>query len=263
MISINPSTGERVQEPGITPTIAAKLTGQAVSLPAAQSPGWRGNVGHRGAADATASSPGARPVGASTPDAAIVYDAQEGRYINGRRAATPPPSASRPASQTTESGLVPSAPVGAVVPTEGGEQEARPTESQGFGQATTAVGGGAARPVHAWPVSGAAPRANPNANAVPGSAGTFPVRQGPVAPSAGQVERREGTVPAGGSYSGAWAPQHITSAPAAQHTSSAPAGGGSAGASHGGGGAAGGGAPSGGGHSSPPPSSGNAGGGHH
>ena len=93
MLGFSPTSGERISEPGIVPTMAAKLPGLAVSLPASQNRGSRGRpinlmVGAGAQGPAT---PWTMPrhVGAVPPDSAIVFDPEQDRYVNGSRVMPP------------------------------------------------------------------------------------------------------------------------------------------------------------------------------
>jgi hypothetical protein len=96
MLGINPTSGQRIQEPGIIPTMAAKLTGPAVSLPAAQSHGLQGKPAYAAVAPSTPTAAktgsGAQHAGATRSNSAIVFDAQQDSFINSNRVKTPQPS---------------------------------------------------------------------------------------------------------------------------------------------------------------------------
>jgi hypothetical protein len=218
MLGINPTTGNVVKEPGIVPSMAAKLPGQAVSLPAAQSPWLRpGRAPAEAGIPATAStSPGLRQAGATHSNAAIVYDPQENSYVNGRRVTKPqgPPASPSGASALDKpaenSGLVQPVPVGSREPS------ARPTEDPGQNPGT---GVSMAKPAPAGP------RGNADPHPANSSAG-----QEPSAPRTGGGGGQGARSHGGGS---APAQGHSSSAPSGGgHASSAPAGGGSPGGHH-------------------------------
>jgi hypothetical protein len=93
MLGINPTTGELVKDPGVTPSLTARLPGTAVSLPAARSQTSQGKVAHaqagaRSQAIATPS-PGSRNPNTPGRNSAIVYDPQKDSYVNGYRVSPP------------------------------------------------------------------------------------------------------------------------------------------------------------------------------
>jgi hypothetical protein len=206
MLEINPTAGEKVKEPGITPSLALKLPGRLVSLPSAQGQGALGNSAHAAAGAALpagpTSSPGLRHAGAANPNSPIVYDPQEDSYVNGRRATNPqgPPAPSPGANvpaKPANSGLILPAPVGS------GEANGRQAEGQGLRQPNPEVGAGPARPAPVPPRGGESSSARSN----PGSPAARPAPSTPNNNSSGSGR------PAGG-------------APPAAHPSPAPAVGG-------------------------------------
>jgi hypothetical protein len=134
MLGFIPTNGENVKAPGIVPTTAAMLPGPAVSLPAAESQGFRGNPayapGGRGIPTTATASPGSRHANAAPPNSAIGYDAQQGSYVNGHRVTTPheatasPAGASAVTTPASNPGLIQPVPVGSRAPS------ARPAENQ-------------------------------------------------------------------------------------------------------------------------------------
>jgi hypothetical protein len=199
MLGVNPTEGAKVKEPGIMPSLAAKLPGPAVSLPAAQRHGFGGNSAHApagaGIAATPTTSPALRNAGATNPNAAIVFDPQQDSYINGHRAVKPqglpasPPGTSALAKPAANPGLI------QPVPVSGREQNARPAEGPGISPPNPEVSASPTRPVAAPRTSG-----NPSASRPSGSVG--------------QTSGSHGGAPAGG------------------HAASAPAGGGAAGGHH-------------------------------
>jgi hypothetical protein len=227
MLPINPTTGQRVQEPGIIPATTAKLTGPAVALPAAQSHGFRGETAHApaGAALPTAatSSPGSVRNGAAPPNSTIAFDPQQDRYINGHRVVTPQQApASRPEASTL---TTPGSNPGQIQPVPAGSREpsGQAAENQGAIQ-PNAAGNSYARPAPS------APNSNPYGSHVAGGSG-----QASVSHASG------GGASAGG---------HSSSASSGGgHASSVPSGGGGGGGGgHAGGGSGGGGGSPGGHH---------------
>jgi len=89
MLGINPTTGQRVQAPGIIPSTTAKLAGPAVSLPAAQSQVFRGEPARAPAGAAlpgtATSSPGSLQRSAAPPNSTIIFDPQQDSFINSNR----------------------------------------------------------------------------------------------------------------------------------------------------------------------------------
>ncbi len=223
MLGINPTTGEKVREPGITPSMAAKLPGMAVPRAAAQSHGFQSTPA-RGAVEAGAptivtTSPGLRNSSATRPNSTVVYDPQDGSYVNGHRVTAPqPPASPAGASAFTPAvsgpGLIQPMPLGS------SETSGRPAENPVFGQPRSAPG---SRPIVSVP-----PARGFGYSAQP-SAGSQPAKQGPSVPNGNASGGRSGGSQAGES--------HVSGgASSGGHASSAPAGGG-----HAGGGSAGGG----------------------
>jgi hypothetical protein len=167
MLGFNPTVGVKVKEPGILPTMAAKLTGPAVSARAA----WPGK-------------------------STIVYDPQQNRYVNSNREVTPqkPPTSPTAASATTtpavNSGLVQPVPVGSR------EQDGRSVENQGFGQPDPAMGANTARPAPS------APRGETNTYAAPANHGNASGKPGPSGSYGNSSVGRVSGAPSGGSHVG-------------------------------------------------------------
>ncbi|MGA3328496.1 MAG: DUF6600 domain-containing protein [Terriglobia bacterium] len=239
MLGVNPTTGERVSEPGIIPTTAAKLPGPAVSLPASQSQGLRRNpaptpVGANIPTTAT-TVPRPRHVGAA-PNSAIVYDPQQDTYVNGHRVTTPHQSPESPAGASALT--TPAANPGLIQPVPVGSREpsGRPVENQGLLPPNPAMGASPMRPVPATPRMGSAPSGNSNTYAPPANLGNPSARQGSSGPISDSPRVRVGGGQAGESHvgrGGAPAGGHIGSAPAGGgHAGAAPAGGGSASGGH-------------------------------
>ena len=213
-LKVNPATGTMVKEPGITPATAAMLPGPAGSLPAALSHRWRGNPAQPSAEagiPATAmTSSGSRNAGATTHNSAIVYDPQQGSYINsGRRATKPVVQPTSPGSPPGASTLtLPAATPGLIQPVPAGsrEQNLRPAENHGTIQPIPG-GNYYVRPA---PPS---PNNNPSGGRVAGGGG----------------QAAESHVGGGGASVGS----HYSSAPAGGgHAGGAPAGGGGTGGGH-------------------------------
>ena len=198
MLGVNPTTGERVSEPGIIPTTAAKLPGPAVSLPAAQSQGFRGNPAHApvgaGIPTTATTSPGARHAGAATPNSAIVYDPQQDSYVNGHRVTTPhespasPAGASAPTTPAANPGLIQPVPVGSREPSGRARGKSRTR------QPNPAMGSGPIRPVPVGPRW--VPRQAVTRTLTPlrQTTGNPPAKQGPSGPisnpSGGRASRK-------------------------------------------------------------------------
>jgi len=203
MLGFSPTTGERVKEPGIIPTTAVKLPGRAVSSPAAQSQGFRGNPAHApvgaGIPAPATTSPGSRHAGAAPPNSTIVYEPQQDRYINGHRVTKPqespasPAGAGAPHTQTANPGLIQPVPVGSRGPSGQAAENQRPVQPNSYGNSFA--------------------------------------KQGPSGPNSNPSRGQGSEGPTGGSHVGG-------GAPAGGHTGSAPAGGGHAGAAPAGGGGA-------------------------
>jgi hypothetical protein len=216
MLGFSPTSGERVKEPGIIPSMAAKLPGPVVSSPTTEGRGYAGTPAHAPAKSGIASTatpgsphpadragapsaptPGSPHAGEVPPNSSIVYDPQQGRYVNSHRVVTPPPPAPpAPAKGLTapaaNPGLYPPVPAGSRVP------NARPLENPGPFQPN--------------------PAANSYAKPAPS-----PLRSEP------RESRPAGSVsPTSGSHVGGGTP------PAGSHPSAAPAGGGHPGAAPGG-----------------------------
>ena len=202
MLGINPTTGETVKDPGITPLLAARLPGPAVSLPAARSQSLQGKParppdGANGQTMATSSQESRRPRTAGH-NSAIVYDPQQESFVNGYHVTTPQQSAAPRAGSSAPTAPAPNPARVQPVPVTGREPSWHAEETQGSNQ--------------------------------PIPAGNSFIRQAPAEPknnpSVGQ--------PSGGHP----AESHVSSgAPAGGHPSSAPAGGGGGGGHSGGGGA--------------------------
>ena len=203
MLGFNPTTGERVKEPGIIPSTAAKLPGRAVSLPAAQSQGLGTKPAHTpmGAGipnTATTTSSGSRRATATPSNSTIVYDPQHDDYINGHRVTTPQQS---PATQAaTSAPIKPAANPRSIQPVPAGSRDTsgRPAGNQESPQ--------------------------------PNSTGISFAKQ---APSGSNSNPSGGRAAAGGSQAGG---SHVGGGSAGSHSSPPPAGGGHAGGAPAGGG---------------------------
>jgi hypothetical protein len=211
MLHVNPTSGERVKEPGIVPSIEAKLTGPALSFPAAQGHGLQGNAVPAPAGSgipntATTSLPTRTPGRNST----IVFDPQRDAYVNSQRVVKSQEPAASPAG--TNSATKPTAKPGLIqpVPVTGREPGERAAGNQDLLQQS--------------------PTGNPF------------TRQGPSAPNrnpSGDRPAESSGQAAGIHIGGSRAPAESHPAPAPSgggHPSSAPAGGGHTGGGPGGGG---------------------------
>jgi hypothetical protein len=238
MLGVNPTTGEKVEEPGIIPSTAAKLPGPAVSVAAAQSQEFRGNPTHAPVATGTPSTaktwPGARHASAARSNSAIVYDSQQNSFVNSDRVKKPQQSpasragAAASATPAANPGLTQSVPVGSH------ELDGRSVDDQGIGQPNPVLGSGPMRPVPAGARMDSAPNGNTNAHAAPANPGNSSARPSPLNNPSGSRWA------AGGSQTGE---SHVGggTAPAGGLSSSAPVGGGhAASAPAGGGGSVGG-----------------------
>ncbi len=76
MLNVSPATGERVKEPGVAPLASAWLPGKMVPSPAALSSGIQAGPSHSNEVFENSNS-------------AVVYDAQQRRYVNGNVATQP------------------------------------------------------------------------------------------------------------------------------------------------------------------------------
>ena len=216
MLGFSPTSGERVKEPGIIPSMAAKLPGPAVSSPAALSRKSSGTITHAPggarnqhsvtpdsshapvrAANARTATPNFPAVSVVPPNSAIAYDAQHDRYINSSRVLTPPPTPTLPAAaKTLTAPAIPA--LHPPMPAGDRDSVARPSENHEPTQ--------------------------------PNPAGNTFARQGPTEPRSDPSATRPVGVgsPSGGSHVGGG------ESPAASHPSLAPAGGGHPGAAPGG-----------------------------
>ncbi len=240
MLGINPASGQRVNGPGMIPSTAAKLTGPAVSIPAAQSHGSRGETARAPAGAAILNtampSPASAHNGAATPNSTIVYDPQQDRYINSHRVVTPQQApASRPEASTlatpgSNPGQIQPVPVGSRGPS------GQAAENQGTIQPNPA-GNSYARPAPPPPTS--------NSSASRAAGGGGEASGSHVSGAGSSAVGHTGSPPAGGGRA-ASAPSGGGGGGGAGHAASAPSGGGGGGG--GGGGHAGGGGGAGGGH---------------
>jgi hypothetical protein len=220
MLGINPTTGTTVNVPGISPSTTAMLPGAPVALPAAQSHGFRWNTPQpqvgTGIPATANTAPGSRRTGTTNPNSGIVYDPQQGSYVNGRRTTRPLVQPAFPAGPARPVTLAPSLANPAAnsgltqpVPVEGRQPVVGPVGGQGMVQPNSGVYA-SPRPVPSTPN-----------NTPPGARPTGGVGQA-------------GTSQAGTSHGGGWAPaeSHASSAPAGGAGHGGPAGGGTAGGGH-------------------------------
>jgi hypothetical protein len=235
-MGIDPTVGTTVRAPAVSPSTTAMLPGVAVTLPAAQGHGFRWNTPQlqqtqpqagTGMPTTVNSAMGPRRgAGIANPNSAIVYDPQQGSYVNGHHPTRPPVQPAFPTGSARPITAIPS-------PANPGWTQPVPIEGR---QQVVAPAGGQIVP----PVRGvyASPAPMPSAPTTAPSA---------VRPSAGVGQAGAGQ--AGTSRGGGWAP-------AQSSAGSAPAGG----AGHGGPAPTGGGGAAGAGHSTP---TGGAASGHH
>jgi hypothetical protein len=224
-LGFNPSTGEKIDGPGIQPTVATMLPGPPVPQPAAQAPVRAINLGNglrpaRGDTSAPAKTftvkagqgapvvgPGGaaapampgRRVGVAPPDSGIVYDPQGSRYVNTGRVT---PAQESPAARTEPT--VTAAPVakpGRVERLPGGKPDLgmHAAEAPGLLHPSPAVG---ARATTVAPAPGAAatrvdafPRGEMGVHAPSASRGgpsVEPARTGPSVSGGVHAEGRSG-----------------------------------------------------------------------
>jgi len=207
MLRINPTTGTPVNTPGVNPSTTTMLPGAATALPASQMQGWQQGsyaqpqVG-TGIGGGVNNSLGSQRGNASNPNSSIIYDPQQGSYINGHQVTRP---IVQPAFPTSPAGVNTNTPAGTnpgwtqPVPVGGGQQSASPGQGQGV--------------VQSYPGVYSSPRPTPSAPSS-GSTGSQP--------AAGQ----QGTSHGGGWSSGG---SHSSAAPSGGGGHSGPSGGGSSG----------------------------------
>ncbi len=171
-MALSPATGERINQPGIQPTTAAMLPGQALSQPPSVThgpgrtmPARTGAVTLPAGPKGTATpAPATRGAGSLQPGSSIVYDPQAASYVNNPHAAPVQPAAApKPGmTVTTVPGAVPA--LMQPVPVGGRDQSDRPVDRGGL-LPSDPVGG--VRPVQPRPLSYGpghvnAPPSNPN-----------------------------------------------------------------------------------------------------
>jgi len=152
LIRVNPTSGERVREPGVLPATSVRLAGPTAPAPVTSRPNLRPTT-----AASVAPSRGLARTAVPDSSSSIVYDPQQGRYLNGTVSPAPAPSSRAvisPSTLVAHPGMVQSAP-GAVRPR---GPEADPTGVPA-GPPTGSVG-----------ASGFAPRPSPAPPATPRSA---------------------------------------------------------------------------------------------
>jgi len=232
LAGVNPTTGERIKDPGIAPTPAAKLPGLAVSLPASRSRGTAARPSTVLNAGPAAPS-GSQNSQAPRHHSAIVYDPQQGTYVNSFRV-TPQREPAPPTGSSTST--TPGAKFGSFQPAPAPPPVTRdqPAETRGAAQ-PGAIGSSfspqaptapkSSAPIRSFQPASAPPsepRTRPpeaRGDAQPGASGSTYVRQGPAAPKSEPpatraIESRGGEA-------------HVnSSAPAGGHSSPAPSGGG-------------------------------------
>jgi hypothetical protein len=93
MLGMNPLGGATVKAPRVSPSTAMMLPGAAVSVPASQRHGfsWSSPQPQAGTGTSASANPtlGPRHGGSANHNSAIVYDPQQGGYINGQRPPKP------------------------------------------------------------------------------------------------------------------------------------------------------------------------------
>ena len=98
-LPLNPTTGERVEQPGISPSTAAKLTGRVVSSPLALSQGVRRTPTQSPAAPGTSTRVKTWPTDLGSKSA-IVYDPSQGGFVASNHVRKPQGSPDKPAAVT-------------------------------------------------------------------------------------------------------------------------------------------------------------------
>jgi hypothetical protein len=217
MLGIDPTVGTTVNAPGINPSMTAMLPGPIVALPAAQTHGGRWNTPQPQAGTGIRTTANSalgprRGAGTTNPNSAIVYDPQQGNYINGHPASRPivrPAFLGSPAGNTTFASPAANSNANPAltqpVPVEGRRPVAGAVEGQGYVQPNPGV--------YAAPPRPTTPSTNNNS----------------TAPHPGGNTGQAGT-----SHGGSWAPaeSHTSSAPPAEASHNVPAGGGAAATHH-------------------------------
>jgi hypothetical protein len=134
MLRINPTSGTTVNQPGASPTTTAMLPGALVAQPGAPAQGYQGNVVQtQGGYGNTGASRGMSRGSSPNPNSPIIYDPQQGTYVNTYPTQRP---VVQPAFPTTPTGPNNVAPTGSSpgwaqpVPVGGGGPSASPTPGQ-------------------------------------------------------------------------------------------------------------------------------------
>ena len=231
MLGINPTTGTNVNAPAINPSAAVMLPGPVVTPPTSQRHGFSWNSPQPRTATGIAASPnavsGPRRGGTTNHNSSIVYDPQQGTYVNSGHAASPVTQPASPVVPPLANTITP----GVVNP------RPHPTSTQGVpieGRQRVVMPPVQQEPVRPHPGVYAPMRPlTPTPTTPPAAnANTTPAR-----PSGGVSAGQAGSAQPGANRGGGWAP-------AARSTSPPPSSGG-------------------GGHNSPPPSGGGAASGRH
>jgi hypothetical protein len=214
MLGVSFASGSKVSAPRVDPSTTAMLPGAPVAFPASQnhSPQWTVSRPQPGVrwASAPAQSPlgPRRGAGMGNRDPSIVYDPQQGAYVNGHHSA---PSVVQPAFPSEKTRPVPggSWAVSPTVP----QAPVQPSSKPGQQQVVPPPGGqGYTQPrqgVYASPLPATPPSNNPNGSHP--SAGAGQPGTGQAGGAQAGSNRGGGSTPAGGqagnnNRGGAWAP---------------------------------------------------------
>jgi len=208
MLNINPTMGQMVSAPAITPALAAKLPGPAVTSPASHSPGSRGKPVRAAIGTSTMgariSTPEKQGPAAMPAHTSIVYDPQHNTYVNSNRVAMPHGSRTSPA--TALSPVAPGASPGRVEPVPFGGPQVGEQSREGpeLEQPNPEGALGSIKPIPTRPRAGSPPSGNTDAyQSQGGQVRPDPrpgIGAGPTKPV--QPPRPGNTPPTGNSYGG-------------------------------------------------------------